>query len=365
MRRKSLSYILFLIAAPVQASRYAAYDYDLTTPQFTPDGRLLQVEYAAKACVREGSNPILSVGFCDENDVVLVMATISSDVGVEVDDESSSSNEIRQNAKAQYRIIEVPVSAFYSHLSGSINPISAIATSSILIGLSGHLSDAASLLQTIYSQLEEEQSVFGWHRLGISPTGQEIMNKSSTKVSTIETALRLAYVSADLCQKHAFGGGQRPIGASLLLCAGDIQQKSGRIVMCRTDPSGNLHNLVSIQKNGKEVHVPKIMISGGSSKSQSKLQLTIDLWLKELFSAESTGIEKRTRQVLRAAVLSLMEEWRTRQGSQLLECTDKSNESSNLPQMEVVFVSSKMGSFRLSEEDVHALLKDSTNTKPN
>ena len=42
--------------------RYATYDYDLTTPQFTPDGRLLQVEYATTACRRDGSNPIVSVG---------------------------------------------------------------------------------------------------------------------------------------------------------------------------------------------------------------------------------------------------------------------------------------------------------------
>lgn len=363
-KRLSCSCILFSIAAPVvvQASRYASYDYDLTTPQFTPDGRLLQVEYATKACVREGSNPLLSVGFFDEDDSVLIMATISSGAGADEDGEPSSSSNNGQNAKAQYRIIEVPISAFYSHLLDSTTPMSTITTSSILIGLSGHLSDATSLLQTIYSKLEDEQSAFGWHRLGISPIGQDIMNKSSLKVSTTETALRLARVSADLCQKHAFGGGQRPIGASLLICAADVQQRSGRVVMCRTDPSGNLHSVSSnTEMNGKEVLALKTMISGGSYKSQSKLQSKIDLRLKELHNTGRLGSEKRTHQVLKATVLSLLDEWKTRQGLQSLECTNDTNGPRNFPLMEVVFVSSKMGSVRLSENDLYALLKDSAN----
>eukprot|EP00804_Cyclotella_cryptica_P007812 CCRYP_001396-RA/>CCRYP_001396-RA protein AED:0.11 eAED:0.02 QI:0/-1/0/1/-1/1/1/0/329 len=284
--------------------RYAAYDYDLTTPQFTPDGRLLQVEYATNACRRDGSNPIVSVGIgipsdrtfrllrkrgdADESlpdglssleeeggDTILVMATVTSstlketsitnpssiNTNQEVDrEEFSESSRGEVNVRQQFRIIEVPVRAAYSHLIESTNApardITTIATSTILIGLSGHLSDATSLLQTIYSKLEEEQSIFGWHRLGVSPIGQGInasdnrssqllLQSQSSSAQPTETVFRLACAAADQCQKHAFGGGLRPLGASLLLSAVDTQyhheicngyQHYGRIAMCETDP---------------------------------------------------------------------------------------------------------------------------------
>lgn len=48
---------LFIAAAPStssSSSSYSPYQYDLTVPQFTPDGRLLQVEYALAAAERSG-----------------------------------------------------------------------------------------------------------------------------------------------------------------------------------------------------------------------------------------------------------------------------------------------------------------------
>lgn len=209
--------------------RYAAYDYDLTTPQYTPDGRLLQVEYATNACMREDSNPIVSVGVSmpGGGDTILIMATISSpppppsslstmpihpsrrgsaDEQVEQQDQ----NEMKSftegaHQRTQFRIIEIPLSP----------------TSNILVGLSGLLSDATTLLRIVYSHLEEEQRMFGWHRLGLSPVGtrpfeesdpssavnsfQSSLSKQSQSVATqpSETVLRLSRAVADKCQTHA------------------------------------------------------------------------------------------------------------------------------------------------------------------
>ncbi len=65
--------------------RYDAYNYDMGVCEYTPDGRLLQVEYATNACIRDDSNPIVSVGISsvphdadDMGDTFLIMATISS-----------------------------------------------------------------------------------------------------------------------------------------------------------------------------------------------------------------------------------------------------------------------------------------------
>ncbi|KAL3778770.1 hypothetical protein ACHAWO_008386 [Cyclotella atomus] len=357
---------LLVSLAVVRASRYATYDYDLTTPQFTPDGRLLQVEYATNACVREGSNPILTVGFGDGDDTLIVMATVSSDASSDVLDGTDVDGRVPKpiNQRTQYRIVEVPISAAYTNLIDSTNDLSAITTSTILIGLTGHLSDANALLQTIYSQLEEEQSVFGWHRLSISPAGQDATDSGATFHSTTtETALRLSRAAADQCQKHAFGGGLRPIGASLLLCAVDMQRRHGRIAMCKTDPSGSLDSMVYGIKTDERV-VPQVMISGGSSKSQEKLQTLIESKLTEFH----LNGDILSRKVLRAVILSLVDEWKSRKQLQLTGVSKISklyqriggtnSMKANLPQMEVVVVSSKVGSFRLSDKDVSAVLED-------
>jgi 20S proteasome alpha/beta subunit len=365
-RHHLLSSLLLVSVAVVGASRYATYDYDLTTPQFTPDGRLLQVEYATNACVREGSNPILTVGFGDGDEAVIVMATVSSDASSDVSDGADEDGSVSKsvNQRTQYRIVEVPISAAFSSLVDSTNDVSAITTSTVLVGLTGHLSDANSLLHTIYSQLEEEESVFGWHRLGLSPAGQDASGSGAAFHSTTtETALRLSRAAADQCQKHAFGGGLRPIGASLLLGAVDLQQRIGRIAMCKTYPSGNLDSIVYGIKSD-EVVVPQVMVSGGSSKSQEKLQTLIESQLKELTSND----EILARKVLRSVVLSLVDEWRGRQQlqlsgaskiSKLYQRSGGSNPiKTNIPRMEVVVASSKVGSFRLSDKDISAVIKD-------
>lgn len=471
--------------------RYAAYDYDLTTPQFTPDGRLLQVEYATNACRRDGTNPIVSVGIdipsdrtfrllrtrlgeaCErladdddgdkhyvsslkegekeeeEGDTILVMATVTSSTlmeppltnhNQEVDRNTFSESRGEVNVRQQFRIIEVPISAAYNHIIESTNPsarhITAITTSTILIGLSGHLSDATKLLQTIYSHLEEEQSIFGWHRLGVSPVGQDIKvidNKSSHLLShsqsvsaqPTETVFRLARAAADQCQKHAFGGGLRPLGASLLLSAVDTQhchqtcngyQQYGRVAMCETDPSGRLKNIVSNIKSqcNKDSHEtllspPQVMVSGGSAKSQSALMSMVQSRLRELqkislngpnFSddaalertkqerakgtidssnaklAEVCDKDLYTRRALQAVLSSLLDEWRSRLDPQLSAHAlsseglisrfqqrigyDKLSVQSRqqMPLMEVVFVSSRRGSFRLTDGDIFGLLKE-------
>lgn len=423
--------------------RYAAYDYDQTTPQYTPDGRLLQVEYATNACNREDSNPIVSVGINIPGDTVLIMATISSpppssslsqgpEEQVEQGVDSKTDSMVTDgNQRAQFRIIEVPLCASYHHSS-----------STILIGLSGILSDATSLLQIAYSHLEEEQSTFGWHRLGLSPVGVNAVDDNasggaprahtsfSTKAQSIatqpsETVLRLSRAIADKCQSHAFGGGLRPFGASLLLAGVDTQQHTmetdhhdspkdrSRTAMYETHPNGGWRGRVSSTKSNAESNssedngsdptlkdFPQIMVSGGPSRSQHKLKSSIDSRLRQLHQrpfgvASADGDDSNPpendivgsmseissdlsikngdesialKRVLQEVISSLVEEWRDR-GDPLSGHSPKSTELSGkhqienmgskqktLPQMEVVFSSSRKGTFRLTESDVAQLM---------
>ena len=409
----SLLLIVLLTGAYGSASnrRYSAYEYDMTTPQYTPDGQLLQVQYATNACIREGSNPIVSVGInsipsrsggddnnckADTADTILIMATISSPPpsksstslsiptsqkestkDKQVEQQQSDEDEINLlmheiNQRTQNRIIEVSISK----------------SSTILVGLTGILSDASYLLQKVYSQLEEEQQTFGWHRLGLSPVGiREISDLQSTSspskrfqsMSTqpSETVMRISRAIADECQKYTFGGGQRPFGASLMLGSVD----DIHVTMCETHPNGGWKSQVSNEKkNDGSMSLPQIMISGGPIKSQHRLKSLLTSRLRGVYqitfgvSTSSSGKDNTSesqtkdddedeeslflRRTLQTVISSLVEEWKDRDNhmssSHATSVTDRQHQL--LPQMEVVVSSNKRGTFRLTEKDLVQLI---------
>lgn len=387
------------------------------------------MEYATNACVREGSNPIVSIGITlpDGRDTVLIMATISSPHssssvsslsplqtipsnggtggGGEVTEDDSLDQQhepefnplVQENhQRAQFRIVEVPLSASFSSSRHS----------TILVGLSGLISDATSLLQIIYSQLEQEQRSMGWHRLGLSPIGVNKIVDESGPVSATqsssqlsqrtnmyqsifaqpsETVLRLSRVIADECQKHAFGGGLRPFGASLLIAGvdscpdmsskGNTDQSlilGARVSMCETYPNGGWRNSVSsnCQSNNSKSNnrtsstrtLFQIMISGGSVQSQRSLKRMLS---SRLHKSNYDGSDESLflHQVLQTVTISLVEEWQNRGSHSPSSTATQSLESMQqllkpgVPQMEIVISSSKRGTHRLTEKDVSRLLR--------
>eukprot|EP00980_Cylindrotheca_fusiformis_P010632 scaffold2366_cov115-Cylindrotheca_fusiformis.AAC.6 len=134
---------------------YNVYNYDMATPQFTPDGRLLQVEYASVAA--EQSSPLLALQL--KHDTIVLIAI--------------------KNSNTQNRM---------ALLMDPQNPV--------CVAMSGVLADSVALLQGV---LEE------------SSNNRKRYNKELT-------ILQVANVIAKACQQNSFGGGIRPYGSTMMVC---------------------------------------------------------------------------------------------------------------------------------------------------
>lgn len=338
--------------ASASKRRYSAYNYDLTFPQFCPDGRLLQVEYAMTAACSK-STPIACVGLSiptsaggehqaqTEDESLLIMATISSTLPQKKDDglgcvpgenaDRGWSQDSSSGGRSQNRIIEVPVSSFY--ICDPTGPHRA--TTSILVGLSGLLPDAASLLEVTLRQLEKEQRMFGWHRLG--------SNLCQGQLQTREICPRLGISISDKCQTHAFGGGLRPVGASILLASvdggmGGFGNYGALMTMCETFPNGDC--IVS----KKYVRCPQIMITGGSSRSRARLTALLRPRMMSLSTQRDKLHSTFVREAVELIVLSLFEQ----QNAELLDNR----------KVEVVLQSSVHGTVRIPDDTVSKIVAD-------
>jgi 20S proteasome alpha/beta subunit len=65
---------LLLTSVSSSSNNYNVYNYDMTTPQFTPDGRLLQVEYASAAA--DLSSPLVALQM--KNDTLILITVKKS-----------------------------------------------------------------------------------------------------------------------------------------------------------------------------------------------------------------------------------------------------------------------------------------------
>lgn len=201
-------------------TNYNAYNYDMA-PTFTPDGRLLQVEYASTASERS-PHPVVALQWNgnadsdndnDKEPLVILMAA-------------------QPKSSPHHRILILPSRRSGSHISSSPNNQMAVA-------MTGVLADCLALVQVALQEgLEEFQSY-------------------SRGLSVLEFTQSLA----NACQGHSFGGGLRPFGSTLLV-AGMVptSTSSWSPQLYQTDPSGAI---VEASSQGRE--------SSSTSTSSSSL----------------------------------------------------------------------------------------------
>ena len=383
----------FLIFSPqpVEASSppYNAYQYDLTTPQFTPDGRLLQVEYASRA--PEQSGPLVAVPVWPRNDdgeeddcdgpsvVIASIATHSpSSKDVSKDEDDSPNNEkksrgwmkSKRRRKGQSRLISLPLGPIVSATGAP-----STSTPSIVVGLSGILADATSLLGILQDNLTQYRRMYGLGKLhAVLPThigdgntrgpGVALPTSSAQAAPTV-VARRVAREVGQKCQLNSFGGGIRPFGASVVICGVD---ESGACI-CVTQPSGAVlashfpfntpkrkrgvmdnsdeERKVEDEKRNEENTGDNILVIGGDVAVQRRLreQLTKKL------SADGS-----LRSAVDAVVTSLLEaQGYTENGSLVIPKSNHSNDDTCIFDLEIVIARSD-GSYKLTTAEVGAII---------
>ncbi|CAJ1957132.1 unnamed protein product [Cylindrotheca closterium] len=291
----------FFHASASSNMNYNAYNYDMTTPQFTPDGRLLQVEYASAASDR--SSPLVALQI---NSTWIVLLTVS---------QSNTQNRI---------------TLFQDNPTSPFHPKSGNKESPIAIAMSGVLADNLSLLQKV---LEEAANTY---------------LKFQKEMSVVQAAKTIA----DACQQHAFGGGMRPYGSTMLVCGfggggggGGSDNNNKQPLLFQTEPSGAIFDAGRTAAKSKSIASVQYII-GGSSATQRQLRKKLDQTLERMKKSDIA-----VGDVIAAASKILLKET----GKNSKESGDNEKAISP-PSLEVVVLSATEGCYRVTPEQLEAIL---------
>lgn len=271
---------------------YNAYHYDMTTPQFTPDGRLLQVEYASAAS--HHSSPLIAI---QVNATYIVLLTVSQ-------------------SNTQHRI-----TMFQDTTNPIINPQPGNKESPIAIAMSGVLADNLSLLDKV---LEEAAQTY---------------LKFQKEMSVIQAAKTIA----DACQMNAFGGGLRPYGSTMLVCGFGYDKKP---LFFQTEPSGAILDAGRASSSNNKNSVSSVQwIIGGSSASQRQLRKKVD-----------QALERMKKDVAVADVIATASKILLKETGKNNKDGDSDKTLFTSPTLEVVVLSATDGCYRVTPEQLKTIL---------
>jgi len=362
-------------SSTVNRNTYNVYNYDQTTPQFTPDGRLLQVEYASSAA--DLSPPL----------VVFECLPPATDCG---DDSNSDYDNYpctvlitlpKHPLSPQKRIVIIEEND--THEQQRLPPMmrhSPTSNQPYCVVMSGILADSLALLQA----------------------GMKAAAQHSLQYQTFFGMEYLTQSIADECQSRVFAGGLRPYGSTLLLCGydcnhwDDIDNAHGhrnvfQSVIYQTDPSGGIlqhyaqrdadtnseqpkrqHRFASTRTKGSadnvnaEYNAIKSQVRcivGGSPILQRQLhkRITQDLMQFEHNirndnpDQRKPSLAERIACVAKTLIRETTESNRTSKNGNKDKHSDNGESSSLDPAMEIVLVSPTLGCHRLDEKQLRAI----------
>lgn len=296
----------------------------MSTPIFTPDGLLKQVEYASLSPSHSSPILVISSRFTRNSKGFFLVVATRKDT-LKFDNIENYISHTKRNSTpliqhGQSRIIQIPIS---DH-----------SNSSIMIGASGLLPDAVSLIEAGRNLIHSLQSAYGLNTMDPMSCAREV-----------------AECIADKCEEHALGGGIRPYGAELFVCSvrnlkntHPITSMNDDAVIYITQPSGAIFE--HYFKKSDNVY-NSVIVFGGTEKNKLKLyqnaveklkRSKLDVQSNESIIDSSTDIHESVKHAIRVAISTLS-------GS-------KSSENADF---DIVVIDSIEGFIRLSQDDIHRL----------
>jgi 20S proteasome alpha/beta subunit len=297
-----LSFLWLSSLPTVSGAAYNAYHYDLTTPQFTPDGRLLQVEYASAAAQRSAPLVILQIH----------RQTSSNDDGDNGEDVLTIVATTKASRKSQDRILTITHNPNHENYKMR-------RPSPLICGLSGVLGDAMALLHKAFEEQDTHQRWYGRSTL---------------------TAQQFAVAIGNACQNHSFGGGLRPYGATMVVLGqSSNKNKEYQVQIFETHPSGSVQELSHILAVSQQP-----VLVGGTKTAQDRIR-------QQLMEQRETATT--VADLLPRLARVLLEERSDEAGAAKTKDMDSSNNAS----LEITILSRRHGVRRLTEEQIEKLVQ--------